>query len=134
MRVALTRPWGPALWSAYYASLYKSRRPDDLTAHRATIRAALARPGGWQAFLATTRTSHAPVEERLGEVAAPTLVIMGTADPDFADPQAEADLVAQRLNGDVLMVEGAGHYPQAETPTSVTPAIVSFVQVAHDRA
>lgn len=133
MRVSLTKPWGPAAWSAYYGSLYKSRRPDDLAAHRAHIRSALARPGGWKAFLATTRTSHAPVEARLGEVTAPTLVVMGSADPDFPDPRAEAELVAERLAGEVLMVEGAGHYPQAELPEVVAPAIVSFV-AAHHRA
>lgn len=133
MRVSLTKPWGPAVWSAYYGSLYKAHRPDDLAAHRARIRSALARPGGWKAFLATTRTSHAPVEERLGEVSAPTLVVMGSADPDFPDARAEAELVAERLAGEVLMVEGAGHYPQAEMPEFVAPAIVSFLE-AHHRA
>lgn len=127
MRVALTRPWGPALWSAYYASLYKSRRPDDLAAHRATIRAGLGRPGGWKAFVATTRTSHEPVEARLSDVSAPTLVVMGTADPDFPDPTAEAHLVAERLGGEVLLVDGAGHYPQAEAPDVVSPAVLAFL-------
>jgi pimeloyl-ACP methyl ester carboxylesterase len=134
MRVALTRPWGRAVWSAYYSSLYKSRRPDDLAEHRTRIRASLARPGGWKAFLATTRTDHAPVEARLPEVTAPTLVVMGSDDPDFPDPRAEAELVAERLGGETLMIEGAGHYPQAESPEVVGPAIGAFLQRAHGRA
>ena len=30
---ALMRPWGPAVWSAYYAKLYRGAKPDDLAAH-----------------------------------------------------------------------------------------------------
>jgi pimeloyl-ACP methyl ester carboxylesterase len=127
MRLALFRPWGPAAWTTYYERLYPGRTPDDLPAHVDAIRASLTRPGGWRAFLATTRTSHAPVEARLGEVRAPVLVVMGTADPDYPDPAAEARLVADRLHGDVLLVNGAGHYPQAERPDIVTPRIVDFL-------
>lgn len=127
MQVGLWRPWGPTVWSGYYASLYPDARPDDLAAHRASIRAGLRRPGAWQAFVATTRTSHAPVEARLPEVGAPTLVVMGTADPDFPDPTEEATLVAGRLGGEVVLVEGAGHYPQAERPDVVGPEVVRFV-------
>jgi AcrR family transcriptional regulator len=39
---------------------------------------------------------------------------MGTKDPDFSDPAAEARLTAERLTGsaDVTLVHGAGHYPR----------------------
>lgn len=130
LRLALRRPWGPAAWNAYYAKLYPHSPPADLDAHRARIRASLRRPGGWQAFLATTRTSHAPAEERLGHVSAPTLIVMGDADPDFDDPAAEARLIAERLTGttaEVVLVEGAGHYPHAERPEVVDPAVVDFL-------
>jgi pimeloyl-ACP methyl ester carboxylesterase len=60
-------------------------------------------------------------------VRAPALVVMGERDPDFRDPAAEARLVAGRLNGAVVMVPGAGHYPQAEYPEVVTPAVVEFL-------
>jgi pimeloyl-ACP methyl ester carboxylesterase len=67
------------------------------------------------------------VEARLGEVRAPTLVVMGSRDPDFADPAAEAGTVARLLNSSVAMVEGAGHYPHAEMPDIAAPAILGFV-------
>jgi pimeloyl-ACP methyl ester carboxylesterase len=67
------------------------------------------------------------VDARLHEVSVPTLVVMGTADPDFPDPTAEAEIVADRLNGEVLMVPNAGHYPQAEYPEVVSPAVAEFV-------
>jgi pimeloyl-ACP methyl ester carboxylesterase len=126
-RLALLRPWGRAAWNAYYARSYPGRAPADLDEHRARIGAGLKRPGYWRAFVATSRTSHAPVGARLAEVHAPTLVVMGESDPDFRDPAAEARLVADRLNGEVVMVPDAGHYPQAEYPEIVTPAIVEFL-------
>ena len=126
-RLALLRPWGAAAWNAWYARLFPGRAPSDLAEHRARIRASLRRPGRWQAFTATTHTSHAPVEARLGEIAAPTLVVMGDRDPDFPDPRAEAAFIAGRLRAEVVMVPGAGHYPHAEYPEVVTPAILGFL-------
>jgi pimeloyl-ACP methyl ester carboxylesterase len=129
-RVALLRPWGPTIWDVGYARLYPSRKPQDLAAHRARIRESLRRPGGWSAFAATIRTSHAPVEARLGDVRARTLVVMGERDPDFRDPASEATWIAERLGGEVVMVPDAGHYPQAEYPEIVNPAIVRFLRTA----
>jgi pimeloyl-ACP methyl ester carboxylesterase len=67
------------------------------------------------------------VEARLGAVRAPTLVVMGTKDPDFADAKVEAEIVAGLLKGSVAMIEGAGHYPHVEMPESATPAILDFL-------
>ena len=134
-RLALLRPWGPAAWNAWYARLYPGRKPADLDVHRAAIRRSLARPGRWAAFAATTRTSHAPVEARLGGVQAPTLVVMGGRDPDFPDPAVEAALIADRLHGRAIVVADAGHYPQAQYPELVGPAVVEFLAgIEADRA
>jgi pimeloyl-ACP methyl ester carboxylesterase len=132
-RLALLRPWGPAAWKAYYASLYPGRRPADLAEHQAHIRESLHRPGHWRAFVATTHASHQPVEARLGEIRAPTLVVMGERDPDFRDPAVEAQFIASRLDAEVIMVPGAGHYPQAEYPEVVAPAVIRFVRQIFDR-
>ena len=126
-RLALLRPWGPRSWNSWYGRLYTGRRPDDLDEHRARIRENLAQPGRWDAFIQTTRTSHAPAEVRLGDVTTPTLVVMGASDPDFGDPAAEASFIGERLSGRVLMVPNAGHYPHAEYPEVVTPEIVRFL-------
>ena len=126
-RLALLRPWGPRAWNAWYARLYPGRRPDDLDGHRARIRESLARPGGWDAFIRTTHTSHAAAEARLDAVQAPVLVVMGERDPDFSDPTAEAAFVGERLSGRVVIVPKAGHYPQAEYPEFVTPEVERFL-------
>jgi len=127
-RLALLRPWGPAAWNAWYAKLYPGRKPADFEAHRALIRASLRRPGAWTAFARTTHTSHAPAAARLGSVTAPTLVVIGDADPDFKDPTAEAAWIAETLHGRAVIVPGSGHYPHAEYPEIVTPAVVDFLR------
>jgi pimeloyl-ACP methyl ester carboxylesterase len=127
-RAAMMRPWGRAAWVWWYAKLFPGRRPPDFDAHRRRIAEILGRPGHWQAFAATTRTSHAPVEARLADVRAPTLVVMGASDPDFPDPAAEARWIAERLHGETLVVPNAGHYPQAEYPELVAPAVLGFIR------
>ena len=133
-RLALLRPWGPAAWNAWYRRLFPGRAPADLPDHQASIRASLRRPGHWRAFAATTHTSHAPVQARLDEVATRVLVVMGDRDPDFPDPAAEARFVADRLGGSVVMVPGSGHYPHAEYPEIVNPAIVGFLRAGGEHA
>ncbi|NHC46019.1 alpha/beta fold hydrolase [Motilibacter aurantiacus] len=134
LRVALLRPWGPAVWRAYYRALHPGRRPADLADHLARIAAAQRRPGAWRAFAATTRTSHAPVQARIAEVAAPVLVVMGERDADWPDPAAEGRWVADALRGELLLVEDAGHYPLAEYPELVAPAVRDFARAATARA
>ena len=65
---------------------------------------------------------------------APTLVVMGTLDPDFPDPKAEADWIARTLRADVVMVPEAGHYPQSQRPDVTVDAVVRFVETAQRRA
>ncbi len=127
-RLALLRPWGPAAWRAYFRTLYPTRRDAGYEAHLAEVAGNLRKPGHWDAFCKTTQTSHDPAEARLDEVHAPTLVVMGEKDPDFPDPAIEARWIADRLKGEVLMVRGAGHYPQAEFPEVVSPAVVEFLR------
>jgi pimeloyl-ACP methyl ester carboxylesterase len=133
-RLALLRPWGRAAWLAYYKSQYPGRRPPDLESHRARIRQSLRRPEYWRAFSRTTHTTHTPAEARLAEVRVPALVVMGTKDRDFTDPEGEADFVAGRLDARVLLVPGAGHYPQAEAPDVVVPAVLDFLAGLAGRA
>ncbi len=104
-------PWARAAWASY-----------------------LPRPGYTQSFRKTTRTSHAPAEATLGEVRAPSLVVMGERDPDFRDPAAEARWLSEHLKAEVVMVPGAGHFPQAEYPEVVNPAMLAFVSQVYKGA
>lgn len=130
MRAALLKPWGPAAWKAYYRSAFPGAKPADFAEQEAAMQASLRRPGRWKAFQRTTRTSHAPAEAALGGVRAPALVVMGTADPDWPDATAEARWVADALAAELLLVDGAGHYPMAEQPEVVSPALIAFARTA----
>jgi pimeloyl-ACP methyl ester carboxylesterase len=127
LKVAMLRPWGPSFWSMYYGSLYKSAPPADLDSYRAALVANLKQPGRIEATKALIFSSQAPCEARIPNVHAPVLVVMGTRDPDFDDPAAEADWVATHLHGKKLMVDGAGHYPHLEYPDVVAGAVVGFI-------
>lgn len=132
-RALLVKPWGPAAWHWYYQQFYPGRPPTDLAEHRSRIRHSLRSGDHWRSFVKTSRTSHAPAEQRLDAVQAPTLVVMGARDPDWPDPSAEARFVADRLRGELLLVPDAGHYPMTEYPERVNPALVRFVGSTYAR-
>jgi pimeloyl-ACP methyl ester carboxylesterase len=133
-RVLMAPPWARLAWTAYLPSLSPGRKPEDFAEHRTQITDSMRRPGYARAFSRTTRTTHAPVEARLDEVSQPVLVVMGERDPDFKDPAAEARWIAERLHGEALLVPDAGHYPQAECPEVVNPALVGFCASVAPRA
>jgi pimeloyl-ACP methyl ester carboxylesterase len=122
-RLMLTRPWGPAAYLAYYPQWTPGEKHEGYDEHRAAVAANLRRAGHWRAFVRTTRTSHAPAEARLDKVDAPAVVVMGADDVDWKDPGAEAAWIGERLGADVVMVDGVGHYPQAQAPTVVADAV-----------
>jgi pimeloyl-ACP methyl ester carboxylesterase len=134
LRAAMARPWAAMTWKAYLPKLYAGQRPADFAEYRDQLVASLRRPGYAKAFSLTTRTDHTPAQERLSDVSAPTLVVMDEQDPDFPDPRAEAGWIAQALNGDVVMVPEAGHYPQSQQPDVTTDAVLPFLETVYGRA
>jgi pimeloyl-ACP methyl ester carboxylesterase len=132
---AMTMPlWIATAWKAYMPMLYAGQKPADFEEYRASVVAALRRPGYGRAFSRTTReTDHAPAEARLPAVTAPVLVVMGERDPDFPDPAAEARWIGDTLHGELVLVADAGHYPQSQQPQVTADAVLSFLQRAlHD--
>jgi pimeloyl-ACP methyl ester carboxylesterase len=127
LRLALLRPWGPRFWRFWHRRLFPSAVPADYDAYQRELHASLTRPGAWRALQQTARTSHQPADDRLDSVKAPALVVMGSADPDFPDPAAEAQLIADRLSGEVVVVPDVGHYPQAEAPDVTGRAVLEFL-------
>ncbi|WP_090482513.1 alpha/beta fold hydrolase [Nakamurella panacisegetis] len=126
-RILMAPLWARLSWNAYLPKLYAGRKPDDFAQYRADVSAAMRKPGHAKAFSLTTHTSHDAAADALRSVTAPTLVIMGEADPDFPDPAVEAQWIADQLKGTVLMVPESGHYPQAQRPDLVAPAIQTFI-------
>lgn len=128
MAVLFTGPWQVAAWLWYYASLYPTRKPADFADYHNKLGANLHEQGRFATLKAMLAASKSDSEARMRKVAAPTLIVMGTKDPDFKDPAAEARLLAEQLRGTVQRVEGAGHYPHAEMPTVAGPIIINFLQ------
>lgn len=129
-KALFARPWGVAFWQWYYTTLYPTRKPADFAAYKAALGANLKERGRVEAMLAAVLAPKSASAERLDRVTAPVLVLMGSKDPDFKQPETEARWVADAVHGRYVMVEGAGHYPHAEVPEVAAPVIVDFLQAA----
>jgi pimeloyl-ACP methyl ester carboxylesterase len=127
LRILMARPWAATVWKAYLPKLYAGTRPTDFADYLETVIAAIKRPGYARAFSLTTRTDHVRAGESLAAVTSPTLVVMGDADPDFRDPNGEADWISRAVSGTTVMIDDAGHYPQSQQPDRTSAAIVRFL-------
>lgn len=127
-RVLFARPWGAALWAAYYRSaLSKGTQAPWLDEHAAAIRSSMREPGRLRALLdLTLALDHDIVAPRVPEVTAPALILVGAADPDYRDPAAELAYMGERLHAETLLVDGAAHYAQHQRPDVVVPAMLRF--------
>src|ERR1700760_3586546 len=117
-------------WLRYLNLAYPGRRPADYDAYLTGLRAKLTEPGRMAEFLKTFKTSPADAGDALPRISCPALVIMGTEDPDWADPQGEAEGIVAAMPaglGRIAMIEGAGHYPHAPTPDEGARPTVSFL-------
>lgn len=122
------RPWGPSLWIKYYSSLYPSRKPADFAEYAEALSKNLKERGRLESVMHMLRASKRASEERIPKVNKPALVLMGSKDPDFKNPEAEAKWVADNLKGTYRMIENAGHYPHAEMPEVTGPLMLAFLQ------
>jgi pimeloyl-ACP methyl ester carboxylesterase len=125
-KAMMSGPWAATMWTSYLPKLYPGRKPADFADQRRAIAASMKQPGHRKAFTATTRTTHQPAQERIHEVKAPALVVMGAADPDFGDPAEEAQWIGEQLHAEIQLVPDAGHYPHEEYPEIVNPSLVRF--------
>ena len=116
-------------WLAYLDVAYPTK-PADYAEYTAALAAKLREPGRMAEFMKTGKTTPADAGAQLPNITVPALVIMGALDPDFADPAAEGAAIVAAMPaglGRVAMVEGAGHYPHAQSPDQVAELIVPFL-------
>ena len=120
----------PTMWMRYLDLAYPEK-PDDYAVYMAALRAKLSEPGRMAEFLKTMKSSPADAGAALPRISCPALVIMGTEDPDWADPQAEAEGIVAALPaglGAVAMIKGGGHYVHAQCPDEVAVLTTSFIR------
>jgi pimeloyl-ACP methyl ester carboxylesterase len=123
------------MWMRYLDVAYPTK-PADYAEYMAALSAKLREPGRMAEFMKTGKSTPADAGAQLPNVSVPALVIMGTLDPDFADPRAEGDAIVAAMPsglGTVAMVEGAGHYPHAQSPDQVAALVIGFLK-EHTRA
>lgn len=124
------------LWMRYLDLAYPGSRPADHAEYLAALEDALRRPDRMAVLGKMGMSAPTDAGAQLPNLRVPALVLMGTLDPDWADPRAEADGVVAGMpvgRGTVVMIEGAGHYAHAQFPDEVAEVVVPFLK-EHARA
>lgn len=130
MSIMKITPLTLPIYMSYYPK-WEPRQPrvDGFDEHVAQLRANLSEPSRRHVIRAYMfGQTHRAAEARLGTVDVPSLVIMGTADVDWPDPEAEARWIAGRLGSQLLLLDGAGHHPHVEYPQEVATAVAEFAR------
>ena len=127
LSIMFARPWGAAMWKKYYSSLYPTRKPADFDSYVSALNENIKQRGRLEAVMAMLRASKRSSGERMPKVKQPALVLMGSKDPDFKNPIAEAKRVAEAVRGEYKIVDDAGHYPHAEMPDVTVPLMLDFM-------
>jgi pimeloyl-ACP methyl ester carboxylesterase len=118
------------MWMRYLDLAYPAK-PADYPGYMAALRAKLREPGRMAEFRKTGKSTPADAGAQLPNITCPALVIMGTLDPDFAGPKAEGDAIVAAMPaglGTVAMIDGAGHYPHAQSPDEVAALVIPFLK------
>jgi pimeloyl-ACP methyl ester carboxylesterase len=119
-----------SLWMRYLNVAYPTK-PADYADYMAALAAKLREPGRMAEFMKTFKSTPADAEAQLRNIKCPALVIIGTLDPDFADPQLEGEAIVAAMPaglGTVAMIDGAGHYLHAQRPDHVAALVIGFLK------
>lgn len=123
-------PGALAGWLSYL-DLAIPAKPADWPAERARIASSLSDPDRMAVLRAMGKSPAASAEPYLAGVRSPVLVIEGGADPDWDDPAEEGRAIVDALPaglGSLAVIDGAGHYPHAETPDEVVALVLPFLR------
>ncbi|WP_327141255.1 alpha/beta fold hydrolase [Nocardia sp. NBC_01327] len=139
VRLALTAMLNSLTWWRRYLDVAYPTKPADFDEYLAGLENILRQPGRWAEFMKTQQTTPADAQARLAEVRCPALVIMGSGEPDWADPEAEANAIVAAMPdgvGRVVMVDNGGHYPHAQFPDRIAAVVIPFLEqhAVRDRA
>jgi pimeloyl-ACP methyl ester carboxylesterase len=127
VRLGFAGPWRVAFWMTYWNSLFPSRRPVDHAQAKAALATNLREPERMAALRTMVGLSKAATESIVNRCGVPSLVVMGSRDPDFPDATAEAQWLGKILGSEPVIVEGVGHYPHLEMPEQVAPSLLAFL-------
>lgn len=123
-------------WKKYLDLAYPTK-PADWDAELARIETTMREPGRMKALQAMMKSAPTDAGAQLGNVRCPVLIVEGSLDPDWADPRAEGEKILADLPdglGELHVIEGAGHYPHAQTPREVLDLTLPFLHRTLARA
>ncbi|MEV8340495.1 alpha/beta fold hydrolase [Streptomyces niveus] len=112
------------LWRSYLDVAYPGVKPGDCSERLDRVDSLLREPGRMKALKGMGTGAQ------LGNVRRPVLIVMGTLDPDWADPHAEGSAIVDALPaglGTLKMIEGAGHCPHDQFPDEVVSLTLAFL-------
>lgn len=115
---------GRKFWLSYFKKLYPSRpiEPEYLN----QLKEFLNRPGAMKSVAGMCLARR--IDNDITRIKVPALIYFGSKDPDFKDPQVEANLVQQKMpSAQVKVLEGLGHYPHREQPQAVLPETLGWL-------
>ena len=122
--------WGACRRWKKYLDLAYPTKPADWAGELARIEAKMSEPGRMKALQAMCKTAPTDAGAQLPNVTCPVLIVEGSLDPDWADPRAEGEKIIADLPaglGELVVIEGAGHYPHAQTPDEVLALALPFL-------
>ncbi|MFH9618856.1 alpha/beta fold hydrolase [Streptomyces pratensis] len=125
------------MWRSYLEVAYPGVKPAGWSERIGRIESLLREPGRMKAMQGMGRSAPVDAGAQLGNVRCPVLVVMGTLDPDWADPRGEGSAIVDALPsglGRLEMIEGAGHYPHDQFPDQVVSLVLAFLRSEAARA
>lgn len=117
-------------WKKYLDLAYPTK-PADWDKELARIEAKMGEPGRMKALQEMCKTDPGDAGAQLPNVKCPALIIEGTLDPDWADPRVEGEKIIADMSpglGELVVLEGAGHYPHAQTPSELLALTLPFLK------
>src|ERR1700730_3411244 len=118
-------------WTRYLDHAFPGPKPAGYREMISALQAHLREPGRMTATRKMGLSRPTDAEARLGNIRCPALVIMGTLDPDWPDPRAEADAIVATMPaglGRAVMIDGAGHSPPPQSPAQAAVAMLPFLK------
>ncbi len=123
LSLMLHGPLAGKLWASQFRKWHPGAPPADLDEQAAGLADMMSDRQRRRAVRETLVAHRDGLEERIGQVDLPTLVIMGGADSHFKNPTEEGESIVAKTGGTLHVVPDAGHYPHAEYPAPVVAAI-----------
>ena len=119
------------MWGSYLNIAFPGPKPADYAQAIAALQANLREPGRMSAAQKMGRSSSTDAAAALPSIRCPALVIEGSLDSDFADPQAEGNAIVAAMPaglGQAVLIDGAGHYAHTQFPAQVLAILLPFLK------